>query len=171
MQNPFAIAVQWPESPRRYIVHLERPYFTAALFETATAAWLALSWAPGAQASGDEHDTLLRTLAAFCREELGQGQIPIEFVERKCGHALPGYLIAQSGTGLFIVEPDHPTPLVEVRESRPNHAAVSRDAGKRFDVITQWRLSQMRKYYQQFLERQQKLAPRPAETAPLVQKK
>jgi hypothetical protein len=172
MQNPFAIAVQWPDSPRHFIVHLERPYFTAAVVETTAAAWLALSWAPGAGVLSGQQETLLEMAANFCRTQLVQGQMPIQIIERKGGFQFPTYLIAQSGAGLFIVEPDHATPLVEVRESLPSQSATPRDAGNRFDVITQWRLTQMRKYYQQFLERQQKLGvARPSISAPLAGKK
>ena len=61
---------------------------------------------------------------------------------------------------LFIVEPEHSTPLVEVRESEASLSSKSNapKMSQRFDVVTQWRLGQMRGYYQQFLERQQKLA-------------
>jgi hypothetical protein len=68
-------------------------------------------------------------------------------------------LMAQTQSkALFIVEPEHSTPLVEVHESAESVAAQPKTKrSSRFDVITQWRLGQMRKYYQQFLERQQKI--------------
>jgi len=160
MHNPFAVAVQWPDEPRRYLVHLQRPYFTAALFETAAAAWLTVSWAPTGQPDEAVPGALFLRAADFCRNELGQLHVPIEFIERKNGHPLPQFLMAQTmGKELFIVEPDHSAPLVEVRDS--NMPIISERSGQkmseRFDVITQWRLGEMRKYYQQFLERQERL--------------
>jgi hypothetical protein len=159
MQNPFAIAVQWPDHIRRYLVHLRRPYFTAAIHETASAAWLLVSWAPGA----DEEDRaeIFGAAAEFCCTQMDQRQIPIEFVERKHGHHLPRYLMAQTmNKELFIVEPDHSTPLVEVRHSDIVDLKPKTKLSQRFDVITQWRLGEMRKYYRQFLEKQ-----RPTHTA------
>jgi hypothetical protein len=160
MQNPFAIAVQWPDDPRRFLVHLQRPYFTASMVESNSAAWLLVSWAPGTPLNDLDRESIFRTASDFCRTQLDQFQIPIQFIERKHGHHLPRYIMAQTpGRELFIVEPDHSTPLVEVRDK------VGSKAGKpkmspRFDVITEWRLEQMRKYYQHFLERQQsRLAP------------
>lgn len=117
MHNPFAIAVQWPDEPRRYLVHLQRPYFTAAIFETASAAWLTVSWAP-TQSYDADAGSLFRVAAEFCRRELAQLDVPIEFIERKHGHHLPRFLMAQTAANdLFIVESEHSTPLVEVRES------------------------------------------------------
>lgn len=153
MQNPFAIAVQWPDAIRRYLVHLQRPYFTAAIYETASAAWLLVSWAPGHRAPG--RADVFRAAADFCRTQLDQRQVPIEFVERQHGHNLPPYLMAQSlAQDLFIVEPDHSAPLVEVRDSEMASLKPNANQAARFDVITQWRLAEMRKYYRQFLERQ-----------------
>ena len=81
--------------------------------------------------------------------------MPIQFVEKRNGHHLPRYLIAQTqAKELFIVEPDHSSPLVEVREDAAKTKRGKSKLAQRFDVITQWRLSQMRKYYQQFLEKQ-----------------
>ena len=160
MHNPFAVAVQWPDESRRYVVHLQRPYFTAALFETASAAWLTLSWAPAGMADDAGGELLFRRAADFCRSELGQCNVPIEFIERKNGHHLPRFLMAQTvGKDLFIVEPDHFAPLVEVRENTTSNVPDTSEPklSQRFDVITQWRLGEMRKYYQQFLERQQSL--------------
>jgi hypothetical protein len=161
MHNPFAVAVQWPDEFRRYVIHLQRPYFTAALFETASAAWLTVSWAPASMVDDSVRESLFRRAAHFCRSELGQLGVPIEFIERKHGHHLPRFLMAQGGdSDLFIVEPDHSAPLVEVRESRKKvvpHAGQAK-LPPRFDVITEWRLEEMRKYYQQFLERQQGLS-------------
>lgn len=165
MQNPFAIAVRWPDEPRRYLVHLQRPYFTAALLETAGAAWLLVSWAPGANSDEAARMVVLRSAADFCRRQLDQGAVPIEFVERRGGFQLPQYLIAETtAKELFIVEPEHWTPLVEVRDSDPSPTAKNRP-GHRFDVVTQWRLAQMRKYYHQYLERQN---PRTTVPAPAV---
>jgi hypothetical protein len=158
MHNPFAIAVQWPDQPRRYLVHLKRPYFTAAIFETVSTVWLAVSWAPWSHPDKSQDVSIaFRAAADFCRSHLDLDGVPIEFVERKNGHALPRFLIAQSAkTELFIVEPDHPTPLVEVREADATQVCKPKSS-RRFDIITEWRLEQMRKYYQHFLERQQKV--------------
>jgi hypothetical protein len=161
MHNPFAVAVQWPDDARRYVIHLQRPYFAAALFETASAAWLTLSWAPASPVDDSVRESLFRSAAQFCRSELGQVGVPIEFIERKHGHHLPRFLMAQGAVSdLFIVEPDHSAPLVEVRESAKTAVPRARQPklSPRFDVITEWRLEEMRKYYQQFLERQQRLA-------------
>jgi len=164
MENPFAVAVQWPDEPRRYLVRLQRPYFMAAIVETVSAAWLLVSWPPAQTVGDDERTTIFRAAAEFCRAQLDQVHVPIEFVERKYGYHLPRFLMAQAvGKELFIVEPEHPAPLVEVHESgaglcRPDKPKLS----QRFDVVTQWRLNQMRIYYQQFLERQQKVVAAPA---------
>jgi hypothetical protein len=158
MHNPFAIAVQWPDEPRRYLVHLQRPYFTAALFETASAAWLMVSWAPAQEKNGS--NAIFRAASEFCRRDLAQTHVPIEFIERKNGHHLPRFVIAQTPSKeLFIVEPEHSTPLVEVHESPATTTSkpVPAKFANRFDVITQWRLGEMRKYYQEFLERQQQV--------------
>ena len=158
MHNPFAIAVHWPDEPRRSLVHLQRPYFAATIFETVSAAWLAVSWAPRSNTDAAPCPAVFRAAADFCRIHLALDDLPIEFVEQKYGFQLPRFLMAQGGgtAGLFIVEPEYPTPLVEVRETNsagPRKAKPS----KRFDVITEWRLEQMRCYYQQFLERQHKM--------------
>ncbi|HWN96269.1 MAG TPA: hypothetical protein VNT99_14635 [Methylomirabilota bacterium] len=162
MQNPFAIGVQWPEDPRRFLIHLARPYFTAAFCETSVAAWLLVSWSPSAMSSDAEHGPLFRAAAEFCRTQMDQTQVPIQFVEKKYGHHLPRFLIAQAcAKELFIVEPDHSSPLVEVKDgAAPARIGTSRLA-QRFDVVTQWRLGEMRKYYQQYLERQKIWVNRP----------
>jgi hypothetical protein len=164
MQNPFAIAVQWPDEIRRYLVHLQRPYFTAAIYETASAAWLLVSWAPGN--GGPNRSQIFQSAAAFCRTQLDQRHVPIEFVERKHGHPLPPYLMAQTlNKDLFIVEPDHCAPLVEVRDTEKGDIQPKAKITPRFDVVTQWRLGEMRKYYRQFLERQKLVLAQPT---PLV---
>lgn len=164
MQNPFAVAVQWPDEPRRYLVHLSRPYFTAALVETASALWLLVSWSPASRNTDDDRASIFRAAARFCREQLDQARVPIEFIERKDGYHLPRFLMAQSpALELFIVEPEHPAPLVEVHERKPGPGdPIGTKLSARFDVVTEWRLEQMRDYYQQFLERQQKAALAPA---------
>ena len=158
MQNPFAVAVQWPNEPRRYVVHLQRPYFTAAMVETASALWLLVSWSPGSTCTPDERATIFRAAAQFCQERLDQVRVAIEFVERKHGYPLPRFLMAQAtDMELFIVEPEHPAPLVEVRERHAGLRKTSRSKlSQRLDVVTQWRLEQMRNYYRQYLERQPK---------------
>jgi hypothetical protein len=158
MQNPFAIAAQWPDDPRRFLVRLQRPYFTAALCETIAATWLLVSWSPGMGLKRMNRASLFRAAAKFCRTQLDQWHVPIRFVEKKHGHHLPRYLIAQTpAKELFIIEPDHSTPLVEVRDSATGGKSERTKRSQRFDVITEWRLGQMRKYYQQFLERQKSL--------------
>jgi hypothetical protein len=167
MQNPFATAVQWPDDFRRFIVHLQRPYFTAAVVETASAGWLLISWAPGTKVTNKEE--LFRAVAEYCRQNLDLTHLPIEFVERKHGHELPKFLMAQTAAKeLFIVEPDHATPLVEVRETAVAEAAKPKTTQQRFDVITQWRLAEMRKYYRQYLERQKPLQPSDIPSATLA---
>ena len=160
MQNPFAVAVQWPDEPRRYLVHLHRPYFTASIIETVSAAWLLVSWAPGTLCDDAQRLSLFRAAADFCLTQLDQVHVPIEFVERRDGHHLPRYVMAQTAAhSLFIVEPDHSAPLVEVRDSDAETRGASKPKlSQRFDVITQWRLGEMRNYYQQFLQRQQSVA-------------
>ena len=153
MENPFAIAMQWPDDVRRYLIHLQRPYFTAAIHETANAAWLLVTWAPG---GGELHRAeLFRAAAKFCSTQLDQEHIPIEFVERKHGHHVPPYLMAQTPRKqLFIVESDHSAPLVAVHDKELVSPERKAKMAPRFDVITQFRLTEMRKYYRQFLERQ-----------------
>jgi hypothetical protein len=159
MHNPFAIAVQWPDDHRRFLVHLQRPYFSAAIFESISAMWLAVSWSPpAARHDAPASGSIFHAAAEFCRRELAQGLVPIEFVERRHGHHLPRFLMAQAADkALFIVEPEHSSPLVEVRESERSSNSKKVNRTDRFDVITEWRLTQMRRYYQQFLERQHKL--------------
>src|SRR5215203_4214187 len=163
MQNPFAIGLQWPDTTRRYLVHLQRPYFTASIHETVSAAWLLVSWAPG---SGQlDRSKVFQAAAAFCQTQLDQRPVPIEFVERRQGYAMPGYLIAQTvDKQLFIVEPDHGSPLVEIRDAAAEPKSKTKSS-PRFDVVTQWRLADMRKYYRQFQDRQKGLFARPAPLA------
>lgn len=153
MQHPFAIAVQWPGSPRRFLVHLRKPYFTAAIVETRAATWLLVSWAPGMTAT----EEVLHSAAAFCNRHVEQAGAPIHFVEGKHGNALPRYLMAQSAENeLYIVEPDHCSPLVEVREKKSVTGPRVPKPSQRFDVVTEYRLAEMRKYYRQYVERQQR---------------
>jgi hypothetical protein len=164
MQHPFAIAVQWPDSPRRFLVHLRKPYFTAAIIESGVATWLLVSWAPGT--AFNDRPQILQNAAAFCQSSLKQNGAPIHFVEGKHGNALPRYLMAQSaGKELYIVEPDHCSPLVEVRENKSAAAPPAPKPAQRFDVVTQYRLAEMRKYYRQYLERQHGRRGQPAATS------
>jgi hypothetical protein len=160
MQNPFAIAVQWPDAALCYLVHMQRPYFTAALFETTTVARLFVTWAPSSGSDEAQGARVFRSAADFCRARLGQADVPIEFVERRHGYHLPRFLMAQTATHeLFIVEPEHAAPLVEVRKGSSVPAARNPEADvvQRFDIVTQWRLAEMRKYYQQYVDRQRSL--------------
>jgi hypothetical protein len=152
MQNPFALAVQWPDEPCRYLVHLQKPYFTAPIVKTRNGIGLWVSWASGAL-SGCVRDELFQAAAAFCRQQLGWDAAPVGFAERQAGFHLPTYLLARTPNEVaFIVEPDHVSPLVEVRE---HSTAVAPGKPKtRFDHITQWRLAEMRQYYRRFLERE-----------------
>lgn len=155
MQNPFAIAVQWPDAPRCYLVHLQRPYFTAALFERPAVASLFVNWSPGAAVPEGTRANLFRQAADFCCAHWGLADRTFEFIERPHGYHLPRFLMAQTAaTELFIVEPEHAAPLVEVRKSGPGAQHSTPNVSHRFDVVTQWRLGEMRKYYQQYLERQ-----------------
>ena len=163
MQNPFAIGMQWPDASRRYLVHLQRPYFTASIHETASAAWLLISWAPGTREANRAQ--VFRAAAAFCQTQLDQRHVPIEFVERRHGYVMPSYLIAQTvDKQLFIVEPDHYSPLVEIRDAAAEPKSKTK-SDPRFDVVTQWRLADMRKYYRQFQDRQKVLFSHPSAVA------
>ena len=158
--------MQWPDDARRYVVHMQRPYFTAAFCETPATAWLLVSWAPSAKPQEINRSSLFRAAADFCRIHLDQLQVPIHFVERKHGHHLPPFLMAQTpNKELFIVEPEHCAPLVEVRESASTAQQKKTHVSKRFDLVTQWRLGQMRNYYQQYLERQKALTKNPSHFA------
>ena len=163
MQNPFAIGLQWPDTTRRYLVHLQRPYFTAAIHETASAAWLLVSWAPGTREVSRAR--VFKAAADFCQTQLDQRHVPIEFVERRHGYTMPTYMIAQTlDKQLFIVEPDHYSPLVEIRDAATEPKSKT-PASQRFDVVTQWRLADMRKYYRQFQDRQNSLQAHPSKVA------
>ena len=157
MQNPFAVAVQWPDDARCHIVHMQRPYFTAAVLEAATTSWLLLSWSPSTKPAEIDRSSLFRAAADFCHAHLGS-QTPIQFLERRDGHHLPRFLIAQNpARELFIVEPEHSAPLVEVRNGAARAPSKKKLASQRFDPVTEWRLGQMRIYYQEYLERQKAL--------------
>jgi hypothetical protein len=166
MHNPFAVAIQWPDDARCHLVHMQRPYFTAAVRETATTTWLLVSWSPSANPADIDRRSLFQEAADFCRSHLDLSQTPIQFLERKHGHHLPRFLIAQTpARELFIVEPEHSAPLVEVRNGAARAPSKKVLLSQRFDVVTQWRLGQMRIYYQQYLERQKTLGKVPTRFA------
>lgn len=103
---------------------------------------------------------LLRSVGPFIERALGITAGSSHFVMGRHGHEFPRYLMAKTAAGDgYIVEPDHPAPLVEVRPPKAS-ASKAPKLTSRFDTVTQWRLAQMRKYYQQFADRQ-RTAPGP----------
>jgi hypothetical protein len=163
MPESFAIAVQWPDDSRPYLVHLKKPYFVAEVrrIEGAILFVTTLDTKQWRQ-SGDEIAELLPRASRFFAGALGIEDQPSHFLKGSHGREFPRFLMAKTlGGTTFIVEPDHPSPLVEVKEPKnadgvtalAKHAA-SRALSGRFDTVTQYRLGQMRKYYQQFVERQ-----------------
>ena len=162
MPESFAIAVQWPDDSGPYLVHLKKPYFVAEvrriggsiLFVTTVNS---KQW----RQSGEEITALLPKASRFFTEALGIQEQPAHFLKGSHGREFPRFLMAKTANGtMFIVEPDHPSPLVEVKAPMAKTAAAN-PLSSRFDTVTQYRLAQMRKYYQQFVERQKggKAAP------------
>jgi hypothetical protein len=160
MTHQFAIATEWPDDPRRYLVHLQRPYFVAEAREAGGTLWFFIT-RPPAQNRSERFDEMLRAGFSFFRHAIESAAIRVCAVEGRHRRELPRYLFARTAADTaFIVEPDYSSPLVELKDA-PAPLANKRKSPTRFDVITQWRLAQMRKYYQQFLERQR---PAPATT-------
>jgi hypothetical protein len=154
MSEHFAIAVEWPDDPRPYLVHLKKPYFVAEIRRYGdTALFITTLRSEQLRHSEFDLDPLLSQANSFSQSALGISMTTAQFLKGKHGREFPRYLMARTGGGLtFIVEPEHPAPLVAVTEPAPEKARPK--LSSRFDVVTQWRLAQMRKYYQQFQERQ-----------------
>jgi hypothetical protein len=154
MHAPFAIAVEWPDESRPFLVHLQKPYFVAEVRRRGDSV-LFVSTLKTEQVRS-ECDTLSELLAAanqFFGDALGISGHTAQFLKGRHGREFPRFLMARTVLGdTYIVEPDHPSPLVEVKEPALNDKKPK--LTPRFDVVTQWRLGQMRKYYQQFLQRQ-----------------
>jgi len=105
----------------------------------------------------DELDQLLPAAVEFFTGALGVTARTMQFLKGNHGREFPQFLMAKTASGhAYIVEPDHPAPLVEVKAPAPHAPADSEppNLSSRFDTVTEWRLGQMRKYYQQFTERQ-----------------
>ena len=154
MSERFAIAVRWPDDSRPYLVHLEKPYFVAEVRRCADSILFVTTL-------NTDHllqfahlwEELLPAASRFFTSTLDVSASTVRFLKGNHGREFPRYLMAKTGSGkTYIVEPDHPAPLVEVKE--PARSVPASNPGCRFDTVTQWRLAQMRKYYQQFLERQ-----------------
>lgn len=155
MSEQFAIAVEWPDESRPYLVHLKKPYFVAAVRRHADAILFitTLSTEQSLVCAATLTD-LLPAANRFFQQALGVAPSSSHFLKGKHGAQFPRFIMAQTAGGnTFIVEPEHPSPLVAVTE--PGTATSLEKAPSRFDVVTQWRLAEMRKYYQQFRDRQQ----------------
>lgn len=157
MNPKFAIAVEWPSDSKPFLVHLEKPYFVAEVRQTGGVVYFLTTLSSRQLAAFQGSlQKLLTEAAEFFSNAMGIAVCQAHFIKGNHGHDFPQYLMARSEAGdTFIVEPDHSAPLVEVKDQTHQSAAARAKAGGRFDVVTQWRLAQMRKYYQQFLERQQ----------------
>ena len=154
--SKFAIAVQWPDEPKLYLVHLHRPYFVAAAARCSGAeAWFCANLSSRQLPALDEQRAaLFREASAFFADALGVSIRQAHFVKGRHGHEFPRFLMARTTEGkTFIVEPDYPAPLVEVKEP-DRQPGLATKLSPRFDVVTQWRLNEMRRYYRQFLDRQ-----------------
>ena len=157
MTDKFAIAVRWPDDPRPYLVHLHKPYFVAEARQSDGAVFFFASLSSSDVPACDrELSKLLQAATEFFRLSLGLEIREAHFIKGNHGHEFPRYLMAKTKRGaVYIVEPDHPTPLVEVKDPAAEAAPPTKKQTPRFDVVTQWRLAEMRKYYQQFLKRQE----------------
>jgi hypothetical protein len=160
MPERFAIAVRWPDDSRPFLVHLCKPYFVAEvrrcgdeiLFVSTLSTEHLHEWT-------QELDEILPAAVSYFSATLGLPSSTARFLKGNHGREFPRYLMAKTTSGVaFIVEPDHPSPLVEVRPPAPK-AVSSSKLSSRFDTVTQWRLAQMRKYYQAFIDRQRSAEP------------
>ena len=153
MFAPFAIAVEWPDQSRPFLVHLKKPYFIAEVLRRDNSV-LFVSTLKSEHARGDSQalGALLTGANRFFGEALGMSGHTADFLKGRHGREFPRFLMARTLAGkTYIVEPDHPSPLVEVKEPALD---AKPKLTPRFDVVMQWRLAEMRKYYQQFVERQ-----------------
>jgi hypothetical protein len=164
MSEQFAIAVEWPDDSRPFLVHLKKPYFVAEARRHADAILFITTL--NTQHVRDFDLRLAELLPAahkFFLKALGLESDTAQFLKGRHGREFPRFLMARTSSGkTFIVEPDHPSPLVAVSEPKAGSSAPAK-LSQRFDTVTQWRLAQMRKYYQQYTERQ-----RHADAAELV---
>lgn len=155
MSEQFAIAVEWPDESRPFLVHLKKPYFVAEARRVANdVVFLATLNSRHVRDLGAKIGELLPEAYRFFSSALGMAAGTAHFVKGNHGREFPRFLMARTLAGkMFIVEPDHPSPLVAVT---PPSAEKRKPTGlsQRFDTVTQWRLAQMRKYYQQFSARQ-----------------
>lgn len=166
MPERFAIAVQWPDDPRPFLVHLRKPYFVAEVRRSGTSMlYVATLSTEHVRAIGEDISELLLSAHQYFTGALGVSSESTRFLKGNHGREFPRYLMAKTAKGaMYIVEPDHPSPLVEVKEPGPKSASKNnKPLSSRFDTVTQYRLAQMRKYYKQFTDRQ-----RHGETAALV---
>jgi hypothetical protein len=160
MPERFAIAVQWPDDSRPFLVHLRQPYFVAEARRHGDAmVFVATLRTEQLRDFGDEIDALLCDASQYFAKTLGVSAATVSFLKGKHGREFPRYLMARTAAGnSYIVEPDHPSPLVEVRPPGQKSESSTK-LSTRFDTVTQWRLAQMRKYYQSFVDRQRNAEP------------
>jgi hypothetical protein len=154
MSEHFAIAVEWPDDPRPFLVHLKKPYFVAeARKYTNGFLFITTLRTEHERCFASALGELLPEANRFFQQALGVSIATAHYLNGKHGREFPRYLMARTlSDRTFIVEPDHPSPLVAVSE--PALESEKPKLTSRFDVVTQWRLAQMRKYYCQFAERQ-----------------
>jgi hypothetical protein len=160
MPERFAIAVQWPDDSRPYLVHLQKPYFVAeARRHGGMMLFISTLTSMHLRTYHRVIGELMFAASAFFADALGVSAQTTNFLKGNHGHEFPRFLMARTAGGeTFIVEPDHPTPVVELRQPKPGDSKPSKQS-TRFDTVTQWRLAHMRKYYQHFLERQKRTEP------------
>lgn len=161
MPERFAIAVQWPDDSRPFLVHLQKPYFVAeARRFNDTIVFVTTLGTKHLRALGAALEELLPAASSYFAQTMNLNVASSHFVKGNHGRDFPQFLMAKTTAGdAYIVEPDHPSPLVEVKEPLHSQPKAGPRAGSRFDTVTQYRLAQMRKYYQQFIERQQSRKP------------
>jgi hypothetical protein len=154
MSAPFAIAVEWPDESRPFLVHLKKPYFVAEVRQRGNSVlFVATLKTEHVRRELETLNELLPAANRFFGEALGISDYTAHFLKGRHGREFPRFLMARTLAGeSYIVEPDHPSPLVEVKE--PAATTAQPKLTPRFDIVTQWRLAEMRKYYQRFVERQ-----------------
>jgi hypothetical protein len=155
MSEQFAIAVEWPDESRPFLVHLKKPYFVAEARRHADAIlFVATLNTQQVRDLGTVLGDLLPAAHRFFSEALGLSVQTAHFLKGRHGREFPQFLMARTlSDKAYIVEPDHPSPLVAVTNPTPSVSEPAK-LSQRFDTVTQWRLAQMRKYYRQFTERQ-----------------
>lgn len=157
MPERFAIAVQWPDDSRPFLVHLQKPYFVAEVRRfNDTIVFVTTLGSKHLTSFPTLLDELLPAASNYFAQTMNLSVAASHFIKGSHGRDFPQFLMAKTtGGDAYIVEPDHPSPLVEVKEPLQSQAKTLPRGGSRFDTVTQYRLAQMRKYYQQFIERQQ----------------